>query len=177
MAAPRPQEMERMLGDAQSGHALWLETTPLQTLTNPSKCQCTSGKDLLLSPLPTAAELAAALVPADEKAALTLELERSLVRPLGDMEADFEALVGPKRQSLDSTGPLWCCGTALSCAVPPLCGMHLQDRSAQPPRRSNAERWRPDPHAPHALSLTNGLVCIGRVRRSHLLPLVHYAQV
>jgi hypothetical protein len=141
MAAPRPQEMERMLGDAKSGHALWLETTPLQALTNPSKCQCTSGKDLLMPPLPTAAELATALANDDEKAAL----EQGLAQPLVDIEADYEALVGPKRQSLQSNGPLWCCGTAVSCALPPLCGAH-------PPGRSML------------FSLADDLACTGRAR-------------
>lgn len=120
IAAPRPQKMERILG-TKNGHALWLETTPIMTLTHPCKCQCMSGKDHLMSPLPTAAELAAALAPEGDKAALALE--RSLVQPLHDLEVDFEALVGPKRKKLQSTGPYWCCGTVLSCALPPVCGL------------------------------------------------------
>ena len=147
MAAPRPQEMERMLGDVKSGHALWLETTPLQTLTRPTDCQCTSGEDLLMPPLPTAAELAAALATDDEKVAF----EQGLAQPLGDMEADYEALVGPKRQSLHSNGPLWCCGTAVSCALPPLCGAHLPGRSTQqPPPRLALNGGGPSLHMPHA---------------------------
>lgn len=90
-----------------------------RVLTHPCKCRCTSGKDHLLSPLPTASELAAALASGEKKAAL----ERSLVKPLRDLEVDFEALVGPKRKKLESSGPLWCCGTILSCALPPVIGL------------------------------------------------------
>lgn len=117
LTAPRPHNMDRILG-SKNGHALWLQTAPLMTLTHPCRCLCTSGKDHLLSPLPTAAELAAALAPDDEKAVL----EQSLSQPLHDMAVDFEALVGPKRKLLQSTGPLWCCGTLLSCVLPPVCG-------------------------------------------------------
>jgi len=117
MTAPRPQNMQRILG-AENGHALWLEESPLMTLTHPCKCQRMAGADHLLSALPTAAELAAALAPDDKSA-----LELSLVQPLRDLEVDFEALVGPKRKLLESRGPLWCCGTLLSCALPPVCGL------------------------------------------------------
>ena len=127
MTAPRPQNMQRILG-ADNGHALWLEQTPIMTLTNPSKFQCMSGKDHLLSPLPTAAELAAALAPDNEKAAL----ERGLMQPLRDFEVDFEALVGPKRKSLQSAGPLWCGGMLLSCAAPPVIGTHAISLSTLP---------------------------------------------
>lgn len=119
---------------AKNGQALWLQPSPLLTLTHPCKCQCTAGKDHLLSPLPTAAELAGALASGDEKAALA----QSLVKPLGDLEVDFEALVGPKRKKLQSSGPLWCCGTILSCALPPVIGAHclclicLHDDDAEP---------------------------------------------
>ena len=148
MTAPCPPDMERMLGDAKSGHALWLATTPLQSLTNPSKCQCTSGMNLLMPPLPTAAELAAALATDDEKAAF----EQGLAQPLGDLGADYEALVGPKRQSLQRNGPLWCCGCLTSCALPPLCGAHLPaGRSTQqPPPRLALNGGGPSVHMPHA---------------------------
>ena len=155
MTAPRPQNMQRILG-ADNGHALWLEQTPIMTLTNPSKFQCMSGKDHLLSPLPTAAELAAALAPDNEKAAL----ERGLVQPLRDFEVDFEALVGPKRKSLQSAGPLWCGGMLLSCAAPPVIGTHLSFHSAC-----------------HAFSQTDRLASALRARRYRLLRLVHCAHV
>ena len=65
ITAPRPQHMERILGDAQNGHGLWLEQAPLMKLTHPCQCNCCSGNNMLLQPLPTAAELAAALAPDD----------------------------------------------------------------------------------------------------------------
>ena len=137
MTAPRPQMLERIHGE-ENGHALWLETSPLMKLTHPCKCQCTSGKDHLLSPLPTAAELAAALAPDDgEKAAA---LERSLAQPLSAMEVDFEALVGPKRKLLQSSGPFWCGGCMVSICAPPVCGTPLPSLSCSASATRNARR-------------------------------------
>jgi|Transcript_102421 hypothetical protein len=122
ITAPRPQHMERILGDAQNGHGLWLEQAPLMKLTHPCQCNCCSGNNMLLQPLPTAAELAAALAP-DAPDAEKAGLEQSLVKPLSDMEVDFEALVAPKRQNMQSMGPFLCCGVVTSCAVPPVIGL------------------------------------------------------